>query len=197
MNKGTWQNATDSLKRGGVVVFPTDTIYGILGSALDPNVVNKIYLLRERGPEKPMIILISSIKELEKFHVGLSPKQKKLLKAIWPNPVSVVLPCYQNSFKYLHRGTNSLAFRIPNYPKLLGLLKQTGPLVAPSANPEGKPPAKNIKEAYEYFADQVDVYVASKSKAKNPPSTIIRLDKGKVTPIRKGAFLMTSKVFGS
>ncbi len=135
------------LKSGGIGVMPTDTIYGLLGSALDKKTVERIYQVRGRRPDKPLIILIGSLEDLKLF--GIKPKDKTLeiLKKYWPGQLSVVLPCAGKKFKYLHRGTKTLAFRWPKNKWLQNLLKKTGPLVAPSANPEGRTPAINIIEA--------------------------------------------------
>lgn len=176
------------LKNGGVAVIPTDTIYGIVGSALNLETVEKIYKLRKRVKDKPFIILISSIKDLEKFEIKLTDKQRKFLEKNWPNPLSVILPVHGEKFKYLHRGTNSLAFRMPNNEWLLGLLKQAGPLVAPSANFEGEKPAETIEEAKKYFADNVVFYVDG-GKFESQPSTLIQLNEdGSWDVLRQGEF---------
>ncbi len=176
------------LKSGKIGVMPTDTIYGIVGSALSPQAVEEIYKLRKRNLDKPMIILISSISDLEKFDIELSDKQKDFLKKIWPNPVSVVLPCVGNKFEYLHRGTNSLAFRIPKDNVLRTLLKQTGPLVAPSANFEGEKPLETITDAKKYFGEKIAFYIDG-GQIESKPSTIIQLNtSGKPTVLRVGLF---------
>jgi len=181
------------LNSGKIGVIPTDTIYGIVGSALNPVVVEKIYQLRRRAVDKPMIILISSLDDLEKFDVKLTDKQKEFLQKNWPNPLSVILPCKCEKFKYLHRGTNSLAFRMPKDKKLLEMLRQTGPLVAPSANFEGEKPAETVEEAKKYFADQAAFYV--KGKIKSKPSTIIKLDEeGKVDILRESRLRISSHI---
>src|SRR4051794_2235348 len=92
------------LKSGKIGVIPTDTIYGIVGSALKEKAVEKIYELRRRSKDKPMIILISEINDLEQFNIHINRHQKDLLYSIWPNPVSVVLPCEDSKLAYLHRG---------------------------------------------------------------------------------------------
>src|SRR3990167_8316504 len=145
----------DILKQGGIGVLPTDTLYGIVGSALNQQTVERIYKLRRRSLNKPMIILISFLADIERFKIYPNEKISNFLKNIWPISVSVILHCANEDFKYLHRGTNTLAFRIPDNNQLLNLLKQTGPLVAPSANFEGEKPASTIKEAKNYFGDKV------------------------------------------
>ena len=174
------------LKNGGVGVIPTDTIYGIVGSALNKKTVERIYELRKRNFKKPMIVLISSINDLKLFGIKINLKVKRILSKIWPNKVSVILSCKNKKFSYLHRGTDSLAFRFPKNKKLISFLKKTGPLVAPSANWESCEPSKSIKEARRYFKDKVDFYIDSGSKT-SLPSTLIRVDKGEIGVIREGA----------
>ncbi|HBQ50940.1 TPA: threonylcarbamoyl-AMP synthase [Candidatus Daviesbacteria bacterium] len=162
------------LKEGKIGVMPTDTIYGIVGSALNPETVEKIYTLRKRSKNKPFIILISSINDLKKFDIKLSKEQEVFLQKIWPNPVSVVL--------------HNLAFRMPKNKKLLALLREVGPLVAPSANIEGEPPAQNIDEAKKYFGNRVDFYLDG-GKIESSPSTLIKLaSDGLYHILRQGAF---------
>lgn len=172
---------------GKIGVIPTDTIYGIVTSAFDEKLVEKIYTLRKRATDKPLIILISSINDLEKFEVNLSDSQKDFLEKNWPNPLSVVLPVTSEKFIYLHRGTNSLAFRIPKDDELIELLKETGPLVAPSANIEGEKLSETIEEAKEYFGNFVDFYI-DRGTIKSEPSTLIELkDDGSFNIIRQGS----------
>lgn len=161
------------LRNGGVGVIPTDTLYGVVGLALNRGTVEKIYKLKKRNPLKPFIILVNDPKDLRLFGINLSEKLKTKLQSYWPGPVSIILECHDPKFEYLHRGTNSLAFRQPAKPDLLELLKETGPLVAPSANPEGLPPANNINEAKIYFGNQVDFYMTGQVTLK--PSKIIKI----------------------
>lgn len=178
----------DFLKNGNIAIIPTDTIYGIVGSALIPDTVDKIYFLRKRKKNKPMIILISSLKDLEKFEIILTDKQEEFLQKIWPNPISVILACESVKYKFLHRGVNSLAFRMPNNKKLLEILKQAGPLVAPSANFEGEVPAETIDEAKKYFNDGV-LFYKDEGKIDSKPSTLIKLSSdGSYKILREGIY---------
>lgn len=176
------------LKMGKVGVMPTDTVYGIIGSALNPQTVEEIYRLRKRASDKPMIVLISSIDDTEKFFIKLTKEQEKVLEKIWPNPVSVVLPLNSEKFKYLHRGKNSLAFRIPKSEMILKILKKVGPIVAPSANYEGEKPSESIEDAEMYFGKEIAFYVDG-GKIISRPSTIVKLSKeGYFTVLREGVF---------
>lgn len=187
-SKNIWnnENLVKTLADGGVVVMPTDTIYGVVGRAEDADTVERIYKIRKRNGEKPFIILISSIEDLKKFSVQVGDVQGKILKEFFPAPVptSVILDCTDEKFAYLHRGTNTLAFRIPTQTQLQDLIKQTGPLLAPSANLEALPPSNDIQEAKNYFGENVDVYIDGGEIA-GKASKIIRLHKdGTVSIIR-------------
>jgi L-threonylcarbamoyladenylate synthase len=169
----------DILKAGGIAVIPTDTLYGLVGCALNPGAVQRISELKQRSGAKPFIILIGDVSELDAFGVEPNPR----LEDFWPGAVSVILPCMRKDLSYLHLGTNSLAFRLPKNPELVSLLKQTGPLVAPSSNPGNHPPALTIAEAKQYFGDAVDYYQDGGS-VNGRPSRLIRLVGDQVEVLR-------------
>lgn len=170
------------LKNNGIGVLATDTIYGLVGSALSKKAVKRIYKVKQRRGNKPFIILITSFKDLEFFDIKLSRRVLKLWQKIIPFGVSVILPCPSKKFYYLHRGSNSLAFRIPKNSQFKKILSKVGPLVAPSANLEGMPPAETISEAKKYFGDKVyperdrkiDFY-NDEGRIKGKPSIIMEL----------------------
>jgi len=170
---------------GGVVVIPTDTRYGIVGKADDASTVERIYKLRKRALYKPCIIMIADIHELEKFSIVITEEQKNILQKYWPGPVSIILDCPDEKLTYLHRGTYTLAFRIPDIELLRELLRKVGPLIAPSANREGEPSSENVEEARNYFGDSVDLYVDGGSLT-GKASKIIKLHKdGSISIIRE------------
>ena len=111
---------------------------------------------------KSTIVLISSLSDLEKFKINLSEEQIKFLTKIWPGKVSVIL--------------SGIAFRFPKNKYLIEILKKTGPLVAPSANPEGMKPAENIIQAKKYFGKEVDFYLA-KGTLCGDSSVLVKIDK--------------------
>jgi len=175
----------EKLKSGGVGVIPTDTIYGLAGLAQNQKTVERIYQLRQRDPKKPMVILIGDISDLEKFKIAVDKKTRAILKKYWPGKVSIILTCKGEKFSYLHRGTKSLAFRLPVNIELQDLIKKVGPLVAPSANIEGGRPAETIEEAKKYFEDKVDFYIDG-GTLESKPSTLIKIEDGKIKVIREG-----------
>ena len=177
------------LQDGGVGVLPTDTLYGLSASVFKPEAVEKIYKLKNKDPQKPLIILISTVEDLAKLVITLNENQQKVLAKVWPGPVSVVLPCASNHLPHLHRGTNTLACRLPTNPDLINLLKQVGPLISTSANPTGELPASTIAAAKNYFGDQVDFYLDGGTLS-GAPSTLISLVNNKAEILRQGVTLI-------
>lgn len=177
------------LKNNGIAVAATDTIYGILGSALNEDVVDRIYKLKGRDDDKKLITLIPSIESLTDFGVQLSEAEVQIVQKLWPGAVTIILQYSGEkaaAMGYLHRGTNESGFRLPAKESLRELLKETGPLVAPSANPQGAEPARTIDEAKAYFGDLVDYY-EDDGEVYGEASTMIELKEGKITVIRQGA----------
>ena len=169
------QKAIKILKNDGVGVIPTDTLYGLVGSAFSKKAIGRIYKIKNRNKKKKLIVLISSVKDLERFKIKINKEQAKILKKFWPGEVSIIL--------------KGIAFRVPKKKMLLELLKKTGPLVAPSANKEGEEPARNIKEAKIYFSDSVDFYLSG-GVLKSEPSTLVRFDKDKLIVLRQGKVII-------
>ncbi len=184
-------SAVKILKNDGIGVLPTDTLYGIMGSAFSKKAVERIYKVKGRNSKKPFIILISSLNDLKKFGiiypVILQTYRIDLVKKMWPRKTTIIFPLPKEMWKkfpYLHRGTKSLAFRLPRKKSLIALLKKTGPLVAPSTNPESLPPATIIAEAKKYFDNKIDFYISGGRKT-GSPSRIIQIQKtGQVKILR-------------
>ncbi len=173
-------NIIKILKNDGVGVMPTDTLYGLVGSAFSKKAIDRIYKLKKRDKKKKLIVLISSIDDLKKFKIVLNEKEKEVLNKFWPHSIKIS----RGKPEAVSVILNNIAFRLPKNKKLIDILKKTGPLVAPSANLEGKKPAENIKEAKEYFGDKMDFYLAG-GNLRSEPSIIIKLNKkGEVDFIR-------------
>ncbi|OGZ07859.1 MAG: threonylcarbamoyl-AMP synthase [Candidatus Lloydbacteria bacterium RIFCSPLOWO2_01_FULL_50_20] len=169
-----WEQIVRALGEGCVGILPTDTLYGIVGSALLPETVERIYTLKERDPQKPLIVLVADIDDLERFGVVLSDRLSAHLNTYWPGPYSIILPTADDDFDYLHRGLGTIAFRLPDKEELRKLLREAGPIVAPSANIEGQPPAQTIEQAQKYFGTAVDFYIDG-GEIDGKPSTILDL----------------------
>ena len=185
--KNNWRKAEEVLKNDGVIVLPTDTLYGIIGKALSKKTVERIYEIKGRDKSKPFIVLITSYKDLEIFGVKITREQAKILKKFWPGKVTVILPCLLKKFEYLHRGKKSIAFRMigPKNKNLFNLIKKVGPVVAPSANPQELKHANTITEARKYFGNKIDLYINSGPKT-GKSSTLIKFGNDKLIILRQG-----------
>lgn len=176
----------EKLKKGDIGVIPTDTLYGIVASTRIPEAVERVYRIRGRDTEKPCIILLSDVQDLEEFGIMPTHAIAKFLQEQWPGGISVVLPCASAQWTFLHRGTGTLAFRVPNWSLLRSLLRETGPLIAPSANIQGQPPAQSIVDAQRYFeTQQVDFYVDA-GILESEPSTLVRCEGDLIRILRPG-----------
>ena len=187
MREVSFDEAVPIVREGGVGVVPTDTLYGIVASALSEKAVERVYGVRGRSEDKPCIILIPNQDALEMFDVVPTEKMRAVLQTYWPGAVSIILPCESERFSYLHRGTRTLAFRVPDptHRALISFLEQTGPIIAPSANPQGSVPASTMLEAYGYFSNNVDCYVNGGTLA-GKPSTVLSIVSDRVQLVRQG-----------
>ncbi|MGM0629286.1 MAG: L-threonylcarbamoyladenylate synthase [Patescibacteria group bacterium] len=183
MKRVTSHLAADLLKEGAVGVIPTDTIYGLVSRADDSRGVERVYKLKRRDLEKPCIVLIKEIEDINNFGIFPHKQEMDIIKDLWPGPVSIILKA-DKAPEYLTRKTQSLAFRLPSDEGVKEVLKVSGPLVAPSANIEGMSPSVSISDAYLYFGNKVDFYVDGGKKSA-PPSRVIKLEKGEKVEIRK------------
>lgn len=178
-----WNKAADLLLEGKIGVIPTDTIYGISCLANRKDLISKIYEIKGRDYSKPFIIIISSETQLGKFGIKLSKEENRVVNKYWPGPVSIILDVDSDLLQYLHRGSGTLAFRVPKHRQLASLLKKTGPLISTSANISGTGSPKTVGEAIIGLKDQVDFYL-DKGYLDNPPSTVIRITDAKEVIIR-------------
>ena len=155
---------------GGLAVLRTDTIYGIVARADDEQAVHRLYEVRDRNVAKSCIVLIADASQ----QYGANPTD--LPEAVVPTSYAVPAA---DAPSWLLRTNDELAYRIPRVEWLRELLRQTGPLIAPSANPEGLPPARTIAEAREYFGDNVNYYLdGGEVPVDVQPSRLIRIRAG-------------------
>lgn len=158
----------DSLHEGKIGVIKTDTLYGIVAQANDEIAVKKIFSAKKRSPDKPVLVLIADTSSMFDPY-DTTP----FMDTFWPGKNTIILPS-PSAPTWVTRGTQTVAYRIPAESDLYTLLQLTGPLVAPSANPEGETPAMNIQEAIAYFGDAVDFYVDGGEVLETTPSQLLR-----------------------
>jgi L-threonylcarbamoyladenylate synthase len=171
-------------KKGAIGVIPTDTVYGVVAGANDPEAVERLYRLKKRD-KKPGTVIAADLEQLEAL--GLKHRYLKAVEQFWPGPISVIIPVADPNLKYLHQGAMSLAVRLPKDKELAKLLNKTGPLLTSSANRPGAAPANNLQEARAYFNRSVDFYVDGGDLSKRQPSTIVRIIDDAIDVVRQGA----------
>ncbi len=172
--------AAKILLEGGFVVAPTDTIYGILADALNYEAVVRLKQLR-RPSGKPFLVLVPDLHWVRKL--GLKANEIELRLLTTPGLTAVLR---KEGRLYHWLGRETVAVRLPRKGFVLKLLRTLGrPVVAPSANPEGKAPARNPKEAVEYFGDSVSLYVDG-GTVEGRPSTLVKLEGEKLRVLRRG-----------
>jgi L-threonylcarbamoyladenylate synthase len=184
----------NQIRQGDIGILPTDTLYVITCLATNSLSVDKIYQIQGRNKDKPLIILVDTLERIEEFGVALFPEQKAVLQTIFPAPFTVLLKhLHQSKYKYLYGKSNYLSFQIPKNPELRKLIRNVGPLVAPSANPQGLHPATNIKQAKEYFGETIDFYIDG-GELNNLPSTIGVMSENSFDIIRQGGYFLPQKL---
>ncbi|MDD5731875.1 MAG: L-threonylcarbamoyladenylate synthase [Patescibacteria group bacterium] len=173
----------NELKSGSVLVFPTDTVYGLIADASDKEAVEKIFRIKRRELNKPLPVFISSL-EMAKELAEVNPEQEKELKEKWPGPFSFVLKRKKYKKELFGLDNETIALRIPDYPLLQKVLTEINiPLVQTSANISGQPATGNIQEIIGQFSNQEiqpDIVFNAGNLPEAKPSTIIDLTIGKV-----------------
>lgn len=159
------------LSRGGLAVLRTDTLYGVLARADDEAAVERVYQLKHRDQAKSPIVLVADAGQM---FDELPASQASLADQPWPARTSIILPS-TDAPEWLRRGNDSIAYRVPDDEALRRLLAETGPLIAPSANPEGLAPAMTVQQAIDYFGEAVDIYVDGGQVADDTPSRLLRV----------------------
>lgn len=169
------------LRDGGVAVIRTDTLYGIVASAGNRSAVERVYNIKHRNLNKSCIVLIdhpnSAYGNNEELAIDIRDHHE--------TPTSFLIVS-EEAPEWLLRTNKELAYRVPAKADLRALLERTGPLIAPSANPEGLPPALTIDQARKYFGESIDMYVdGGEVPADTPPSRLLRVnDDGTVERLR-------------
>jgi L-threonylcarbamoyladenylate synthase len=129
LNEESLKRAAEVLNAGGVIIFPTETVYGIGALAKNDQAIKRIYKIKKRSLDKPLQTLIADPKQAEDIAQGISGKARELMKKYWPGPLTLVFKAVAG---------DSIGIRMPKQDWLLKLIKKTGPLAASSANLSGK-----------------------------------------------------------
>lgn len=182
------RQAKQTLSRAGLIVLPTDTVYGIGCDAFSAFAVNSLLDAKGRGRQSPPPVLIPSLDTMRALTESPSDLAIKLADQFWPGAMTLILHAQPSLTWDLGETRGTVALRIPNSELTLALLREVGPLAVSSANLTALPVAKNIDEAQGYFGDKVAVYLDAGPSKNSKPSTILDLtDPATVRVVRLGA----------
>ena len=182
-----FDEAVAALQRGDVIVFPTETLYGLGADALNSEAVEKIFQLKGRDPRSPIPVLVTGTDMLYTLIAEIPPSAKKLMESFWPGPLTLVLPARQNIPTPLLNNSGGIGVRISSEPLATQLVRALGhPLTATSANPSGKEPARTLQEAKSYFSGTVDIFLDGGTLTSKSGSTVIEISADKINIIREG-----------
>ncbi len=179
---------SNAVKEGKIIVFKTDTVYGIGTNAFDEEACKKVYVIKGRPPQKPLCVLISDISMLKKMVDDISPTEKKLMDAFWPGPLTIKFKKKENVLPgIISAGDKFVRVRLLKDGLAYNLIKAAGvPIVAPSANLSGNPTRINIKNIIKELHGKVDYILDSGNVRYDTTSTIVEIDKEKAIIIREG-----------
>jgi L-threonylcarbamoyladenylate synthase len=176
-----------AVRRGRLVVLPTDTVYGVAADAFDPDAVRDLLAAKGRGREMPPPVLISAATTADALALGLPKYARALMENFWPGPLTIVGK-QQPSLQWdLGDTRGTVAIRMPDHPIALDLLERTGPLAVTSANLTGRPPATDAAQAEEMLGEAVEVIVDAGASPGGEASTIIDVTGAQGRVLRRGA----------
>jgi len=168
------QTAAKILQEGGLVAFPTETVYGLGGNGLDGTACEKIYLAKGRPSDNPLILHISEFEELNPIVREISPAAQKLMDAFWPGPLTMVFPKSDTVPEKATGGLDTVAVRFPNHPVARAIIRAAGlPIAAPSANSSGKPSPTRASHVEFDLNGKIDMIVDGGAAEWGLESTIV------------------------
>lgn len=178
-DRGPIRQAADVLRRGGLVVMPTDTVYGLAADARLPGSEERIFEAKSRERGKPIPLLAASQAEVERFGATLDVWERRLARRYWPGPLTLVLRM---------PGGKSEGFRVPDHKIALTLLRESGGVLrVTSANVSGAEPALTADQAVRALGDHVELVLDTGRSPGGKPSTVVRVENGQVHVLRPGA----------
>jgi len=179
--------AAEIIRQGGVVAFPTETVYGLGADAFNPLAVARIFEIKDRPYFDPLIVHISDFEEMAELAVGIPPDAEKLIQRCWPGPLTIVLLKKEAVPDLVTAGLPTVAIRMPKHPVALQLIREAGcPVAAPSANPFGYVSPTTADHVREQLEDRGDLILDGGPCEVGLESTIISFSKEKPRLLRPG-----------
>ena len=135
---GAIETAAELLRQGNLVAVPTETVYGLAGNGMDPEVIESIYVVKGRPGVKPVSLMVAGTEAIEQLCIDVPASAKALAERFWPGPLTIVLLANTSVPEILRAGGETVGLRCPNQKQTLRLLRELEfPLAVPSANPSG------------------------------------------------------------
>ena len=188
------QEAVDILKEGGVVVFPTETSYGMAVDATNHDAVARVMKLKARPDHMPLALIVKDL-EMARWCGTVDPELEQFTERHWPGPLTIVVPDANMELSLHCLRDDTVGLRVSSHPVAQALVHGLGkPIIATSANVHGQPAAYTVAEAKAQFAgkeDEPDMYLDGGTLDEVPPSMIIELVNGEVVVHRQGSFKLT------
>lgn len=192
MNEGDRRNwdlesAVSFIERGEVIGYPTETVYGLGGHALDGNVVERIRILKCRTARKPLIVLVSSKSDLSQLVDEVPSVANELMRQFWPGPLTLVFRASASVADSGLSTTGRIAVRISSDAVCNALLRElAGPLISTSANPEGRVPAQSAQEVVDYFGETIGLIIDGGKRISTVVSTVLDVSQHPPRLLREG-----------
>lgn len=181
------EQAIEALQRGGVIAFPTDTVYGIGASLQHPEALRRIYDLKGRQPDKPLPILISRPEVIDQLSPDVDERLVELAQHFWPGALTVVMPAADHLPAEVKAPDNTIGVRLPNHSIPLTIADHAGGAIATtSANISGQDAAHTATEIREAFGGTIDVILDGGFSPEANSSSVIRVTDGEIVVLREG-----------
>ncbi len=179
--------AANIIKKGGIVIFPTETVYGIGTNGLDEEAVKKLYEVKDRPLNKPISLLVSNFDMINQVAKDITEMEYKIMKNFFPGPLTIILNKKSCVPDILTANGNTVGIRMPDNEIALKLIELSGvPIATPSANISGRPSGIDIEDIKKDFEGKVDLFIDSgKSKIGNG-STIVKVEDNEIKILRQG-----------
>jgi L-threonylcarbamoyladenylate synthase len=180
--------AAQTILDGGVIVYPTETIYGLGANALEPKIVDKVYRIKQRPKSNPILVLIPNRISLEELVTGIPDTAELLMDKFWPGPLTIVFKASPIVSPILTAGSGKIGVRLSSDDfcrELLSICKI--PITSTSANLSGEPNPDSIGIINKLVLDAVDLVVDAGKLTSQTPSTVVDVTNGKVELLREGA----------
>ena len=184
---GAIAEAAEIIKAGGLVAFPTETVYGLGANALEADAVKAIFRAKGRPADNPLIVHLAEISQVYDLAEDISVPAQRVMEAFWPGPLTLVLPKKAAVPREVTAGLNSVAVRMPDHPVALELIRSAGvPVAAPSANSSGKPSPTTARHVLEDLDGKIDAVVDGGVCRVGLESTVLDMTSVNPTILRPG-----------